>query len=212
MSGNSILQCGRPSVIKWVGKNFTASEENSQTMVDGGNCTVRKVQAHTTLTQEYNQSTGFDESSEIQDLIINDDLVPKSKNAAKKYGCVACDKTFSWRSHLQCHERIHTGEKPFQCDICDKAFSRSDGLQCHKKVHFKIKENGTGNTLDEAALRRQNIFLCTTCGRTFASLTGYSRHIEKKHKGLRYTQFNLSNFSYVVERNLVHAIYFKIYR
>ena len=177
MSGNIVLQCGRPSVIMYVGKN-------SRSVVDDrSNLAVAIIQAHTTMTQEHNPSPVSDKSVTNQDPIINEELVSKSKSKRKVYSCMTCERKFSWRSHLACHERTHTGEKPFQCNICDKAFARSDGLQCHKKVHFKIKENGSCKKLDEAALRQQNIFPCTICGRTFASLAGYSRHKENKHKG-----------------------------
>ena len=233
MNGNSVLKYGRPSVLKWAGKNLTRSDEDlhtraistveniqvltivpqeySQTSISDespGNqgpiinedlrtraiSTVGNVQVHTVVPQEYNQTSISDESPGNQGPIINEDLrfLPNSTNAGKIHSCKVCKRTFKWRSHLQCHERIHTDERPFQCNICDKAFKRSDGLQCHKKVHYKIKVSGDGlggsnYVLDETALRQQNIFPCTICGRTFVSLAGYSRHIDNKHKGSIHT-------------------------
>ena len=189
MNGNGILKYGRTSVLKWAGKNFTGSDVNWNSTE--GILTVKTIQAHTMLPQKCNRSSIFDASPEDQEPIKSEDFFPSnSRNAKKIHICVVCNKTFKWRSHLVCHERIHTGEKPFRCDICFKAFKRSDGLQCHKKTHFRIKVDGDGANgnsfvLDQAALKQHNIFACTICGRTFASHAGYSRHIENKHKGSR---------------------------
>ena len=189
MNGDSVLKYGRPSVLKWAGKNHTSDEDLRTRAIS-----VENIQVYTMVPQEYSQTSISDESPGNQGPIINEDLrfLPKSTNARKIHSCKVCKRTFKWRSHLQCHERIHTGERPFQCNICDKAFKRSDGLQCHKKVHFKIKVSGDGLSgssyvLDEPALKQQNIFPCTICGRTFVSHAGYCRHIDNKHKGLIHT-------------------------
>ena len=191
MNGNSVLKCSRPSVLKWAGKTLT-----SDAILRTDDISIMETtEVDTMLPQEYNHSPISDESPTNEGPIINKYLrsLPKSTDANKIHSCVVCNRKFRWRSHLQCHERVHTGERPFQCDICNKAFKRSDGLQCHKKVHYKIKVSddglsGNSYTLDETALKQQNIFPCTICGRTFVSFAGYCRHTNNKHKGPRCTQ------------------------
>ncbi|KAL5243083.1 hypothetical protein ACI65C_010493 [Semiaphis heraclei] len=51
----------------------------------------------------------------------------KQKQTAKNKcitQCSVCDKTFTKKSSLPGHMRIHSGYKPHKCNICDKAFSR----------------------------------------------------------------------------------------
>ena len=219
LNGNvsaSVLKC-RPSVIKWVGKNFTA-DINSKT--DGRDLsTVGTIQAYTISAQEHKQSKGSHESSEDQQAINNESLFRKSNNAERKYGCLMCKKSFKWRSHWKSHQRIHTGERPFHCEICGKTFTRSDGLQCHKKVHFKIAKPCStatqpyyvlGNNIvqdatdlkqdnvlvqDATDLKQDNVLICVYCGRTFGSLAGYYRHTNNKHKGLKYSSFIISKYN-----------------
>uniref|UniRef100_A0A493TP30 C2H2-type domain-containing protein n=1 Tax=Anas platyrhynchos platyrhynchos TaxID=8840 RepID=A0A493TP30_ANAPP len=47
---------------------------------------------------------------------------PGGTACGTSYGCPDCGKTFSRRSFLVPHQRIHIREKPFTCHECGKGF------------------------------------------------------------------------------------------
>ena len=53
----------------------------------------------------------------------------------KQYVCETCGKTFKYKSALDTHIRVHTGEKPFKCDVCPFACIKKVNLFKHKKIH-----------------------------------------------------------------------------
>ena len=57
------------------------------------------------------------------------------------YQCSTCQKTFTQKSHLTVHQRIHSGAKPHMCSICGKQFSVKSNMKKHLKMHEKYSDS-----------------------------------------------------------------------
>ncbi|ELT94025.1 hypothetical protein CAPTEDRAFT_74845, partial [Capitella teleta] len=102
------------------------------------------------------------------------------------FTCQSCFKTFTSRSNLERHSRLHTGHKPYSCSICGKAFSRKDHLSNHATKHAYKCGTCSKRFSDKKLLVTHYQYdhnavltnICDYCNKGFSSTESYEEHVK----------------------------------
>jgi len=68
---------------------------------------------------------------------LNQHMKVHDENRGHK--CNVCWRVFPSNSHLISHYKTHTGEKPYICKICGRGFARKPNCEAHEETHNEDK-------------------------------------------------------------------------
>ena len=139
---------------------------------------------------EYNKIASEQFEDQTQEPTGLESDVKVSNNVAKEnedLRCTFCNKTYSFKTNLERHKRIHTPSEHHICNTCGKTFYRSDGLKDHLRIHtgkkpFECKTCNKFFKMSNTLRKHERIhtgerpFQCKTCGKCFKTQHHLKRH------------------------------------
>ncbi|XP_063289739.1 gastrula zinc finger protein XlCGF66.1-like [Pelobates fuscus] len=105
--------------------------------------------------------------------------------------CPECGKSFTSKSALVRHLKIHSGDTTLRCPDCRRCFRSNSDLLKHQRIHTVAKNCscsvcGKCYTTNSHLVRHQRIhtgerpYFCSDCGKSFAHNSDFYRH-QKTH-------------------------------
>jgi len=122
----------------------------------------------------------------------------------KGYQCLRCKRIIRLKCNMECHVRIHTGERPYRCKYCNKTFTQLATLQRHNNLHSGIRPYACticNNSFVQSASLMAHLrvhqgdkpWKCTFCGRQFNQKNNLRIHYTGHHAQLRRFSCSICN-------------------
>lgn len=103
---------------------------------------------------------------DYQDDSAKDSIEPnkthRENHSLKRFKCDLCPYSATYRSALNRHSLVHSGERPHKCDKCNQSFTLKFNLRRHMLVHTVEKP-----------------YWCHVCNKHFTHRFIFKRHESK---------------------------------
>lgn len=136
----------------------------------------------------------------------------KPRIVSRKHECSVCYKTFTRKSNLVDHLRLHANMRPYECDMCHATFVQVGNLKAHMRIHTKERPYACticGKTYNQSGALKVHIrihtnernFKCDTCGKGFTNASDRNKH-SRVHDEQSHFKCSLCNRTFAQRVNL----------
>lgn len=144
---------------------------------------------------------------------VPSEMVTKREQSKTTYMCEFCGKTYHSLLHLRTHQKdAHASLKLHMCDLCERSFTLKSTLENHRRLHTREtykctycdKKFRTANAMYIHERKRNNCkpYVCTKCEKRYLTKECLSVHLSTHQDNVSYS-CDTCGKSFSVKRNLL---------